>query len=44
MKVRVSKANKDKENLVAIKTGGSAPRLFVYDMNHQEAELDNRKV
>jgi hypothetical protein len=44
MKVRVTKAHKDKENLVAIKTGGSVPQLFIYDMNHQEAELENHKV
>jgi hypothetical protein len=44
MKVRASKAHRDKENLVAVKTGGSSPQLFVYDMNQQDAELDNRKV
>lgn len=37
MKVRVSKAQKDTENLVAVKTGGSSPQLLLYDMNHQEA-------
>lgn len=39
MKVRISKADQNKENLVAVKVGGSNPELILYNLNHQELEL-----